>query len=166
MKRVVVLMGITAVVLGMAGFVDAYSTSYTGTFTSAGPLMWFNPPHATGGPYAYNSHGFTTTSDAAHTMTAASSDFVPVLCLYEDSFSAASPLSNLLAYTTDTATGIEWDLTSGTDYFLVTTTLNPMTTGQFTAEISESAVIPIPAAVWLLGSGLIALAGWRKNVMR
>jgi len=67
------------------------------------------------------------------------------------------PLLPLLASGVVAGTGFTTPLGPGTYTYLMQQTSGPLTS--YTLEFQ---VVPAPAAVWLLGSGLLGLAGWRR----
>ena len=156
MKKALGILGALVLVFGMAGYAGAYSASYSDVLTPASPI--WDPPHDDG-VFAYHTYDFTGDIDAPHLMEIITADFDTMIYLYQDSFNASAPYTNLLDYAGGDI-GIGAALTAGTDYFLVTTSTAPFTTGSFTAQIS---VIPIPASALLLGSGLIPLIRLRRK---
>jgi hypothetical protein len=70
------------------------------------------------------------------------------------------PLLTLLASGAQAGTGFAPPLGSGTYTYLMQQTSGELTSYALDFQV---ALVPAPGAVWLLGSGLIGLAGWRAR---
>lgn len=68
--------------------------------------------------------------------------------------------SPMIGSTTITDTQ-EADLLAGLWYINIHTAMYPG--GEIRGQVQ---VVPVPAAIWLLGSGLVALFGWRRSLKR
>ena len=86
--------------------------------------------------------------------------------LYDTAFNKANPLTNQIAYAADASVGLTQALQAGKTYWMIVTSdasaVPSIGNGIVSAEISAATPTPIPAAAWLLGSGLLGLAGWRR----
>ncbi len=77
-----------------------------------------------------------------------------------DPFGAGTDLLTILQTNQLTGTGITSPLTAGTYTFLVQQTGPQLTGYTFDFQVAE---VPIPAAVWLFATGLLALFGARRR---
>jgi hypothetical protein len=154
--------------------------SYTGSWSSGLGATWWDPfdnSTSDGDKYGFVSKNFTVSEYGSVTIkvssfTAAGGTYTPsdtTIYLYEQGFDKSDPNTNKKG-SWDGATGILWAVETGKTYTLVVTSDNNNIPsgaglGTVTAEITATAV-PVPAAVWLLGSGLFGLAGLRRTFLK
>ncbi|SDD61092.1 DUF11 domain-containing protein [Aquimonas voraii] len=145
----------------------AATVSYPGTLP-ASPT--FNRPSGcaslsgVGTAVAFHEQSFTVDTAGSYTLTVLNTApaIDTVMVLYQGSFSAASPLTNCIAYNDDTAglgalSRITQTLATGTTYVLVTTTFGNGETGSFNNEITG------PGGISLVGAGPSANLGLTKS---
>ena len=171
MRKVSTFLGIIVMILGMVGAAQGYMTTQNYTFNIGSPT-WDNPyddPTTTKFPYYV--YSFTDDITAAHLISStAVSTSTPLIYLFDSAhtpgFNATVPttFTNWLAYAAGTQ-GLTYALTSGTGYYVVVTETGSRQNGNGTLTINPSAV-PIPGAVWLLGSGIVGLIGLRTRIKR
>lgn len=167
MKKILICLVISAIMLCTAGGARAYSTTLNITFTSPG-ITWNNPYDATENRYPAYVLSFTDDATMAHLMqSSAPGSATPLLYLFDKAhtpnFSATnvSTWVNYQMYAAGTAggfAGFTYGLTAGTQYWLVATetTGGVPINGSGTLSVSPA---PIPGVPWLLASGLAGLAG-------
>ncbi len=176
----------------LAAISSAQNFIGAGEFTALSPT--FNRPISDGElsnvgtavPYATQS--FTVSTAGTYYIEQSSLTFDTYVCLYSDSFSAATPLVNLIGinddYTSElkvlsgTGTGSDGalpsseygaDLTTGTTYIAVFSAYSNETTGAFAAGIGAgpgnvvTAPVPEPATFAALGLGAVAMLRRRKR---
>ena len=145
----------------------AATVTYPGTLPSS---PTFNRPSGcanlsgVGTAVSFHQQAFTVDTAGSYTMTVlnTSPDIDTVMVLYQGSFSAASPLTNCIAYNDDTAglgalSRITQTLATGTTFVLVTTTFDNGEVGSFNNEITG------PGGISLVGAGPSANLGLTKS---
>lgn len=180
LKSTVLAAGVLAATLAHAGVL-----TYTDT-TVGGPT--FNRPltsttlSAVGTNVAYDVTHFRVDQNGSYSIF--SESLVPAawdnfLVLYANAFSAASPLTNLLALNDDFTinsfgqAGFTLNLTAGIEYFLVETGFSNTSEGSYsvvitglgggTASIVGDAAVPEPATISLFALGLLGAAALRRR---
>jgi hypothetical protein len=115
---------------------------------------------ASGAELFFNPATLSTTGSAAETAFA--SAFATNFGLGADGLAAVGETASLFYFARTAATGSTATLANGgrygnaTDFATVTLAAN----GDFTYQLNgEAAVVPLPAAAWLMGAGLLGLGG-------
>lgn len=127
----------------------------------------------------YDTVVFEVTADGAYDFTATYTDAMNldgILEIYEGSFDPLAPGVGSIGFDDDGPAGstesqiLGLGLTAGTTYIAVISSFSDVPTsfgepnGAWELDITgPGAVIPVPAAVWLFGSGLIGLLGLRRR---
>ena len=150
-----------AVFLMSAGMANADIVSYQGVFPdSDSGDWWYNHGGETfSGEFDLDAESFTFNSNAGNWNTA-DGNFLEFWD-YRDDF----PEYDLVVFDFDDMTFslFDWEEDGTLDQIDVAVPSNGgVTSDSFTADIT---VVPVPAAVWLLGSGLFGLVGFRKKMM-
>lgn len=171
MRRVLISLCGVILIFCMTGIAFSYTTTYTGTLSDTDFTIW-KPPHDTGSAlnYVYHVHSFMADMTIDHVFEVfdidAEDDFTPVIYLYHTSFDP-SPGNVTVNLVNDPGeyniSSLIAELTAGMDYYAVTTTSIPVS-GVYDLDFrAQIGIVPIPSVVWLLGSGLIVVAGVRKK---
>jgi MYXO-CTERM domain-containing protein len=178
----------TALTLALAA--DASAQTILGT-TIGAPTTWNrpsqgNPPTSlsstAGTNVGFNVFGFNASAAGSYTIT--TTGFDTFLCLSQNAFSAATPLSNVLACNDDFEIGggsrLTRDLNTGVDYFAVVTGYGNTSVGAYTMtfegagtvsaigstpdpEPPPPVAVPEPQALALLAAGLLGLGAGRRR---
>lgn len=144
-----------------------------GGWSSGLSAKWWDPvlgsdgdySPTTGEKYGFAGGSFTLSEDTSVTMKvtafSSSSNLSDTeIYLYKNAFDRLNPNNNKVG-SWDGQAGGTVALNAGSTYWLIVTTdapfIPPSGTATVTADIT-AAPVPIPAAVWLFGSGLIGLA--------
>lgn len=167
-----------AAALSLASLAHAASTNFSGELTALDPT--FNRPvslgalSAVGTAVSYDVFPFFVTGVAgptSFTLDVAAFNSVDqdsFLALYQNGFSAAAPLTNLLAINDDGPVAllsqIVTPLSPGVQYFMVMTTFDNNVFGTYNGTISAAGnatavfgVVPEPGTYALMGLGLAGL---------
>jgi hypothetical protein len=175
-----------------AGFMSAAgaaTTPFSGALSAADPV--FNRPLSGAPPTGLSGVGtgvsydllpFFVTANASYTIETLSASFATgtpddtFIVLYQNSFSAAAPLTNALVADDDAGVGFlslaTANLTAGTQYFLVVTSFANGQFGNYTGSISALGnatailgVVPEPStsAMMLAALGLGGLVAARRK---
>jgi hypothetical protein len=124
--------------------------------------------YTAGDKYGFAGGSFTLSADASVTMKVTAFSYSSNLSdteiyLYKNAFDRSNPTTNKVG-SWDGLAGGTVELNAGSTYWLIVTTDAPFIPSSgaatVTADITTAPVsaVPIPAAVWLFGSGLIGLA--------
>lgn len=175
--------------VGLLAFGNASaSASYSGVLDGSSPTFQ-NPLSGTCASCAYDVQAFTVDTDGLYTIdafypgdTGLDENLDGYLILYADGFDPMDAATGIIGSDDDGPGGsntsqiLDIALTAGTTYFLVTTSFDDAPTsfgqnlGPFENTIAGAgnvtlvgAPIPVPAAVWLLGSALIGLGATRRK---
>jgi len=130
-----------------------------------------SPPFGTAeGDFYYNVQDFAVSVDGVYTMQGIDYEFDQYMILYQGSFDPVNPLVNALVANDDDGFGalslISHSLDAGTQYYLVTTTFQELTTvlqfrneidGPGTITLGDPQGVPEPSTMSLLALGLVAL---------
>lgn len=187
------LTGIAAVcVLAFSGAAFADTVSYTGNTETSADGSWMRPDATFAmidvDTVLYSVQAFSVTADGLYDISSIQgidsdgAQYDAFLFVYANAFDPIDPLTNGFAADDDGSTGpgssemMGLSLSAGTTYFLVTSAFDPAPTafgsgaGPFTNTISgpgdvllDGAVVPVPAALWLLISGLAGLRMMRRS---
>lgn len=181
MKKTLMLTAVLGAGLLSFGSASAGSVTYSGN-TATDADGTFARPGGVCDPCAYDAQEFTVDLDGLYDFDALYTDGMDgYIFVYEGSFDPGAP-GDFIAGDDDGPTGADssqilgLSLTAGTSYFLVTTAFDDVPTsfgnptGAFTNTISGDgnitlggAPVPVPAALWLLGSALIGLGAARRR---
>jgi hypothetical protein len=134
-----------------------------GNYTTAGEKYGF-----VGGSFTLSENALVTMKTTAFSLNNVANPLAATdIYLYDTVFNKANPLTNQIGYTADASVGLTQALQAGKTYWMIITTdasaVPNIGNGIVSAEISAATPTPIPAAAWLLGSGLVGLAGFRKR---
>ena len=189
MKKAIMLTATLGAGLLAFGSASAGTASYAGDLSSDADGTFQNPLSSACAICAYDVQEFTVDTDGLYIIDAfypgdASLDLNMdgYLILYEGGFDPMDASTGIIASDDDGPAGsttsqiLDVALTAGTTYFLVTTAFDDVPTsfgqptGPFENTISGpgeidlvTAPVPVPAAVWLLGSALIGLGAARRK---
>lgn len=149
---------------------QAQTISLTGTIDLSDPV--FNRPvsltslSGVGTAVHYDAFSFFATSSGPYTFTMVSgpapSTFDTFLALYTGVFSAATPLTGLVALNDDlggtslTSSGFNYALTAGSIYTVVSTAFANTGVGSYTTTIAAT-VVPEPGSYVLMFAGLVGI---------
>lgn len=177
-------------VLALTSTAFADTVSYTGNTETNADGSWIRPNVAFNqldtDTTLYSVQAFSVSADGMYDISSAQgfnsdkSPFDGMIFLYADAFDPSQPFLNGLAADDDGPEGVTTSLiegislSAGTTYYLVTTGFSATDTafgsgsGMFENTISGDGDItleqvPLPAAVWLLLSGLAGLRLMRKR---
>jgi len=178
-------LALMAVLLGSLGAQQCLGAliSYT---AAVGPPNVFNRPITNGSnppvttsddDHYYHVFGFTVDVAETYRMEVVGTDgnIDSFLILYQGAFDPSNPLTNALEADDDGGVSffsrIDRSLSTGTDYFLVTSTFDPETSVNYTVEIEGPtgniiSGIPEPATSVGLLTGLLGIGGlgfWRRR---
>lgn len=128
---------------------------------------------AVGTAVFYDGFSFIGVTPGAYTftmVTGPTKTFDSFLALYAGGFSAAAPLTNLVALNDDlngslTSSGFTYTLNATTVYTVVSTSYANGTTGDYTTTIA-SVPVPEPESYALFVVGLAGLATWMRRQSR
>ena len=174
MRKILICLAVAAVVFGMAGGAQAYSTTQNFNLQSPG-VSWNNPYDATSNPYPAYVYSFTDDVTSTHFVQSnAPGTATPLLYLFDNVHTPGFSATNVTtwtgyqAYAVGTVGGVAsltYGLTAGTKYWLVATETNfggqPIKGG---GTLSVRTV-PIPGAFWLFAPGLAGLAGFGRKCL-
>ena len=113
-------------------------------------------PTATNVPFAVNN--FTVATNGVYNFNTTAPGFDYSQFLYENNFNSTQPLSNILFTNNPFNSGsnsFNYSLTTGTDYFLVTSGFSNTITGAFSSNVTP---VPEPSEVNTLAFGAIGAA--------
>ena len=189
MKKAIMLTATLGAGLLAFGSASAGTASYAGDLSTDPDGTFQNPLSSTCAVCAYDVQEFTVDTDGLYTIDA----FYPgdssldlnmdgYLILYEGGFDPMDASSGIIGSDDDGPAGsttsqiLDIALTAGTTYFLVTTAFDdiPTSFGQPTGPFENTisgpgeitlvgSPVPVPAAVWLLGSALLGLGAARRK---
>ncbi len=174
-----------------AAFAAADSVTYTGNTETSADGSWMHPDAdfamLDADTTLYSVQAFTVSEDgmydisSAQGMNDAGTQFDGMIFVYANAFDPSNGLLNGIAADDDGPSGagsseiLDLSLTAGTTYYLVTTgftsedTVFGAASGPFSNTISGdgdidlAAPVPLPAAVWLMISGLAGLGLIRRR---
>ena len=172
-------------VLALTVLATPASAQYTYTGTTVGGPTWNRPNangnlaptslHAQATAVPYSVFQFAVTTTGAYTFQSTSlspTSWDNYTFLYQTSFAAGSPLTNVVIGNDDNATiglsGFAMSLTQGTTYFAVTTgAFNPVS-GTFSNAINGPGVVttPEPGTLGLLGLALLPCGAFLRRRRR
>jgi hypothetical protein len=120
--------------------------------------------------YAFHVLSFVVDTSGSYNLVTTAASFDNYLILYRDAFNPAAPLTNALAADDDSGTGLNsaiynFALSSGVDYYLVTSSFSRTDSGTFTNQLSGPGNIaaPEPATILLTLAGLAGVLVLRKR---
>ena len=117
--------------------------------------------------YYYDSEDFTVPEDGSYRVEVIYAEFDSILLLMEG-IKGSEPEMKIGE---DDDSGVDFlsridiELDSSKAYFFNIETYDPNTTGEWMVEIAPVHT-PLPAAVWLLGSGFVGLVGARRKLKK
>ncbi|MFN3852283.1 MAG: M36 family metallopeptidase [Spirosomataceae bacterium] len=114
-----------------------YVTNISSALTTSDPT--FSPLGSTGSFY-YKVYPFVPQNSGVVSLEITAGSYDTYLYLYSNSFNPNSPYTNLLTYDDDSGIGtlslISYNLTAGTQYYVVVSSYNSLTTGTYTLNSS------------------------------
>lgn len=178
------LAGIALLSLSTSAF--AVTSNFTGSLDASDPL-WIGCGSSAATDCNYDVIKFTVSASGLYDFdafypgdTGSSANLDGILEIYENSFDAGAPGLSSIGFSDDGPDGsntsqiLGLSLSTGTTYFAVISSWDsaPTSFGQpngpweLTINGPGSAdpnVVPVPAAIWLMGSGLAGLAALRRR---